>query len=139
MDRAKPRLRNKTHRFAMTFADSRPFLLTNMASLETLNAQIPTPVPMDRFRPNIVVSGASSFIEDEKEIRSIGSVEFIENVDCERCSITTVDQLSGEKTGPEPLRVLAKTRRSPNGVVFGRRLVHSGPGKLRIGDRVSFS
>lgn len=119
-------------RAPISFADGYPFLLVTEASLEDLNARLPQPIPMDRFRPNPVVEGAPAFDEDSWGRIRVGDLELTVEKPCVRCAITTVDQASG-KTGREPLRTLAIYRRHPEGVRFGQNLIHQGEGTLREG------
>lgn len=120
----------------IAFADAFPFLLVSEASLGDLNRRLATPVPMDRFRPNLVVRGCDPFAEDGWLRIRIGRIEFRVVKPCARCSTTTVDQVSGER-GREPLATLATYRRVGNQVMFGQNLVHDGGGELRVGDEVT--
>lgn len=127
-----------------TFADAYPFLLTTEASLANLNDRLLTcgekPVPMNRFRPNLVISGAGAFAEDDWPLLKIGSATFRAGGPCERCVITTTDQLTAER-GKEPLRTLASFRRSPEdstAILFGQNLIHqTKSGSLHVGDKVT--
>lgn len=120
----------------VSFADAYPFLLVSEASLDDLNSRLETPVTMDRFRPNIVVSGTEPFAEDNYARVQIGAVSFRGPKRCERCVVTTVDPMTGER-GREPLRTLAKYRLSEQKVWFGMNLIHDHQGVLRVGDAVS--
>jgi hypothetical protein len=122
----------------VSFADGFPYLLIGASSLADLNTRLATPVPMNRFRPNIVMSGADAFAEDEWRRIRIGETTFHVVKPCARCVLTTVDQVSGEKTGAEPLRTLA-TYRTVNGkVMFGQNLIAENVGdEIRVGDRVT--
>jgi hypothetical protein len=116
----------------VSFADGFPLLLTSVSSLEDLNARLETPVPMNRFRPNVVVSGGAPFEEDGwKRVETCG-VTFRVGKPCARCAITTVDQETAE-TSKEPLRTLATFRAAKGGVMFGQNLLHDGLGTLRVG------
>ena len=118
-----------------SFADGFPLLLISEASLRDLNRRLEHPVAMDRFRPNLVVSGCDPYAEDGwTEIRT-GDAAFRVAEPCPRCAITTVDQRSGER-GKEPLRTLATYRKTDGQVWFGRNLIHTSPGALRVGDPV---
>lgn len=117
------------------FADGYPLLVLSLASLADLNARLAEPVPMNRFRPNLVVGGCPAFAEDTWKRIRIGDVNFQLVTACERCSITTVDQATGVQ-GKEPLSTLATFRRIGGGVIFGRNVVHQGVGTLRVGDVV---
>ena len=117
------------------FADSFPFLTISEASLGDLNGRLEEPVPMDRFRPNLVVRGCEPYAEDGWNRVRIGALSFRAAEPCTRCAIVTVDQRTGVR-GKEPLRTLATYRGSGDGVRFGRYLLHASPGTLRVGDPV---
>lgn len=119
------------------FADGYPFLLTTRPSLADLNARLAEPVPMARFRPNIVVDGdIEAFAEDGWRRLRIGDVEFDVVKPCARCVVIATDQQSGARA-KEPLRTLASYRRADGGgVIFGQNLVHRGRGTIRLGDPV---
>lgn len=116
----------------VAFADGFPFLLTSKRSLAELNRRLEEPLPMNRFRPNLIVEGAAAFSEDSWKTIRIGEVVFSVVKPCARCAVTTVDQESGER-GKEPLQTLSAFRRGPNGVEFGQNLIHHGTGALRRG------
>ncbi|MBV6522637.1 MAG: putative protein YcbX [Gemmatimonadaceae bacterium] len=122
----------------VTLCDGAPLLLIGSASLDDLNARLPAPLPMNRFRPNVVVSGARPFAEDGWTSIRIGDVTFEVAKPCARCVTTTVDQATGE-TGVEPLRTLATYRRRGAGVLFGQNIAHHAPGVLRLGDVLRIS
>jgi uncharacterized protein len=116
-------------------ADGFPFLLISEGSLAELNARLEQPLPMDRFRPNLVVGGCDPYAEDGWRVVRIGSITLRVAKPCARCAITTVDQRTATR-GKEPLRTLATFRRSGTKVLFGQNLVHDGTGVLRAGDPV---
>lgn len=122
----------------VAFADGYPVLIVSEASLTDLNARLQTPVPMDRFRPNIVVSGCDAFAEDGWRQIRLGDLTLDLVKPCDRCSITTVDQNTGDadRTGSEPLRTLATYRKDGKRVLFGQNAVHHAPGMVRVGDAV---
>jgi uncharacterized protein YcbX len=115
------------------FADGFPFLVISQASLDELNRRLVTPVPMGRFRPNIVVDGCEPHAEDGWSRITIRDVTFSVVKPCARCVITTTDQGTGRRS-PEPLRTLAAYRTTNGEVLFGQNLVHSGRGGIRLGD-----
>jgi uncharacterized protein YcbX len=115
------------------FADGFPFLLISEASLADLNGRLETPVPMNRFRPNLVITGVEPFAEDHMGTFAIGGMRFTPVKPCDRCVITTTDQATGER-GVEPLRTLATYRRRNGQVLFGQNVIHSGTGRLHVGD-----
>jgi len=117
----------------VSFADAFPLLLISRMSLEDLNARLTDPVPMNRFRPNLVIEGTSPFEEDTWKSLQIGSVSLRVAKPCSRCTLPTVNQDTGE-TGKEPIRTLATYRTRDSKVYFGQNLIHSGPGILKVGD-----
>jgi uncharacterized protein YcbX len=123
------------------FADGYAVLLTNAASLDNLNTHLVTPdaqpVPMTRFRPNIVVEGAAAWAEDTWKTLRIGDVVFDVVKPCGRCIITTIDQETAIKS-IEPLPTLKRYRRSSDGtkVLFGQNLTLPRAGIVRVGDVV---
>jgi MOSC domain-containing protein len=119
----------------LSFADGYPFLLTSEASLEDLNRRMAEPIPMERFRPNIVVSGTPAFAEDEFAQVRLGELSFRGVKRCDRCPVTTIDIETGERS-KEPLRTLATYRKWDSQVWFGMNMIHDGPGVLRVGDPV---
>lgn len=116
----------------VSFADAFPFLVLSDASLADLNARLTVPLPMTRFRPNVVVAGCEPYAEDGwRGFRSCG-IEFRVVKPCARCVVTTTDQRTLER-GPEPLRTLATYRRRANDVLFGQNAIHRGTGRLTVG------
>lgn len=121
----------------VSFADGYPFLIISEASLEDLNSRLETPLPMNRFRPNFVVSGTEAFAESDWKTFKIGENIFHNVKPCARCVVTTVDQSTGEQ-GKEPLTTLATFRKTDDGrILFGENLIHEQKeGQLRVGDVV---
>lgn len=129
----------------VSFADSFPFLFATTASLRALNETIAAdggaPVGMERFRPNIVIDTDEPWAEDHWARLDVGGTAFDLVKPCDRCVVTTRDQMTGEATGKEPLKSLAKLRRSADervsGVLFGWNARLSGEGGvIRVGDPV---
>lgn len=127
----------------VSFADAYPFLLISQASLDDLNGRLATPVPMNRFRPNLVVSGCDAFAEDQWGTIQIGALTFNVAKACSRCTIPTVDQQTGVR-GKEPITTLATYRCWDGQIWFGQNLVQMGDemgtkvaGELQLGDRVT--
>ncbi|OEY67387.1 MOSC domain-containing protein [Marinobacter sp. X15-166B] len=119
------------------FADGFPFLVVNQQSLDDLNRRLDHPVDIRRFRPNIVVSGAPAWDEDEWRELQIGGLAFDLVKPCSRCIMTTVDPDTGiNSAGAQPLRTLGQFRRTLDGVIFGMNAVHRGEGSLASGDQV---
>jgi uncharacterized protein YcbX len=119
----------------IALTDGAPLLLIGAASLDDLNHRLPKALLMNRFRPNLVVSGADAYAEDTWKRISIGAMRFEITHPCARCVATTVDQTTAEK-GDEPLRTLATYRRVGSGVMFGQNATHHAPGRIRVGDMV---
>ena len=122
---------------SVSFADGYPCLLVSTASLADLNGRLANPLPMDRFRPNLVVEGCGPFAEDNWRKFSLGDVVFRFAGLCARCSVTTVDQESGERKTNEPLQTLAGYRHNEKGVVFGVNLIPEGTGGISVGDKIT--
>ncbi|MEV8531690.1 MOSC N-terminal beta barrel domain-containing protein [Streptomyces sp. NPDC051211] len=126
----------------VTLADGYPVLITTLASLDALNALIAQgehpeegPLPMNRFRPNVVVSGATAWAEDHWRLIGIGDAVFRGAKECGRCIVTTTDQETTRR-GKEPLRTLALHHRIGRSLAFGRQLVPVRTGTVRVGDEV---
>ena len=146
----------------VSFADGYPLMVLSVASLADLNERILSTLkdadegvrvalPMNRFRPNIVVSGSEAFAEDNWKKIKIGDAVFRSTKPCERCVVTTVDQISGEFDGKEPLKTLASYRMAKmvmpehyeslgvgaNAVLFGQNLITETPGvTIKAGDQI---
>jgi uncharacterized protein YcbX len=103
----------------VAYHDDAPIHIISEASLEDLNRHLEAPLPMSRFRPTIVVSGATPFDEDTWPRIAVGDAVFRAVKACTRCMITTIDQELGVVSGPEPLKTLATFRRKGDGVAFG--------------------
>jgi uncharacterized protein YcbX len=116
------------------FADGYPILLASEESLADLNARLEWPVPMDRFRPNLVVKGCEPFDEDTWSRIRIGepSVEMAVVKSCARCLVTTIDKETLEKS-KEPLKTLASYRRRDGGAMFGQNIIPLNEGRLELG------
>ncbi|MFE0802217.1 MOSC domain-containing protein [Streptomyces sp. NPDC058812] len=126
----------------VSFADGFPLLLAATASLDALNSLIAEgehadegPLPMNRFRPNVVVSGTDAWAEDGWSRVAVGEVDFRVAKPCGRCVVTTTDQGTAER-GREPLHSLGRHRRVDGKLVFGQNLVPVGRGTIRVGDPV---
>ncbi|CAL99675.1 hypothetical protein A8924_0721 [Saccharopolyspora erythraea NRRL 2338] len=122
------------------YADSSAVHVLSLASLDQLNERLVergAPAhPMSRFRPNIVVTGWEPHTEDLVRRVTIGGSELGYTKLAVRCAVTTVDQDSGRRSGPEPLRTLAGYRRAEGGIVFGAKFAVLETGKLSVGDEV---
>ena len=120
----------------VSFADGFPFLLISEESLADLNRRLAEPLPMNRFRPNLVVAGGEPYDEDRWTQLEIGGIRLRVVKPCGRCVVTTTDQTTGER-GKEPLRTLATYRKRDGEVMFGQNVVHENTGRLRVGDSVT--
>ena len=110
--------------------------LLGEGSLEDLNQRLETPVPLERFRPNLVIAGVPAFAEDSWRTIQINQQLFHVVKPCDRCAITTVDPVRGVMTGKEPLATLARYRTFDKKVLFGQYLLSREPGMLHVGDAV---
>ncbi len=146
----------------VSFADGYPLLLLGEASVAELNERLhdryhgdeygeKLPLPMNRFRPNVVVQGSEPFEEDKWATIRIGEAMFRVVKPCARCVMTTVDQAKGEFDGKEPMKTLATFRlakqafpetfedfgHTPNAVLVGENLIPENPGvRINVGDRL---
>lgn len=122
------------------FVDVAPILITNEASLADLNARLAKPVPMNRFRPNVVVEGIDAF--DEDNLSSLGTEDFklVRATHCERCAVTCTDQETGERES-EPLSTLRSYRHREGGyaggVMFGVYMGVEGQATVKVGDTLT--
>jgi uncharacterized protein len=117
----------------VSFADAFPFLLLSEESLSDLNRRLAEPLPMNRFRPNLVVAGGEPYAEDGWNGFQLGGMNLRAVKPCSRCLVTTTDQSTGRRD-QEPLRTLATYRNFGGKVMFGQNVVHEGTGRFRIGD-----
>ncbi len=147
----------------VSFADGYPLMVIGEGSLADLNNRIAEshedsdevpefqPLPMNRFRPNLVVSDIDAFAEDSWQKIRIGEAVFRSTKLCERCVITTIDQPVGELASKEPLKTLATYRMAKdiipdryealgvgaNAVLFGQNLIAETPGEqINVGDHI---
>jgi len=118
-----------------SFADAYPFLLVGEASLQDLNSRLQEPVTVKRFRPNIVFSGGLPYQEDEIGEFAINNMHFTGIENCARCMVPNVDPETGI-SGKEPVKTLATYRLHNKKINFGRNVVHSGTGTIRVGDEI---
>ena len=115
------------------FADGYPILLVSEESLQDLNTRLAEgPVPMNRFRPNLVVKGCEPYAEDTWNKIKIGDVELAVVKPCPRCVVTTIDKDTLERS-KEPLKTLATYRRHPLGAIFGQNVIPINEGNLWLG------
>ncbi|MGH9412134.1 MAG: MOSC domain-containing protein [Terriglobales bacterium] len=125
----------------VSFVDALPVLITTMESLGDLNRRMEKPLPMNRFRPSLVVSGAEAWSEDSWKMLCIGKLLLSIAKPCLRCAVTTTDQQTGVRDGREPLATLGKFRRvdqaSGSGVAFGQYAVPLAEGAVAVGEEVA--
>lgn len=124
----------------VSFADGFPYLLVGQSSLDALNERLTEPVPMNRFRPNIVFEGGRPFEEDQWAEFQAGNVLLKGVKPCGRCIMTTINQDNASKQA-EPLKTLTSFRKSGNKVLFGQNVVlldAERPAKvIRVGDAIT--
>lgn len=118
-----------------SLSDGYPFLLIGQESLDLLNSKLETPLPMNRFRPNLVFTGGKPHAEDNWKQFKINDIIFKPVKPCARCVITTINQQTGEQS-PEPLKTLSTYRSIGNKVMFGMNLLHEGKGAVSVGDEI---
>lgn len=122
------------------FADAFAWLIISQASLTDLNSRLERPLPMNRFRPNIVVDGLPAYGEDEVHQFSADGITLRVVKGCTRCAIPTTNQATGEREGDEPLRTLRSYRfsRELKGVLFGQNsILIAGAGRqLAVGQQL---
>ncbi|MBA3857356.1 MAG: hypothetical protein C0507_10655 [Cyanobacteria bacterium PR.3.49] len=122
---------------SVRFQDQYPLLVISTSSLEALNEKLEKRLPMNRFRPNIVIEGCNAFEEDEfKTLTSASGLTLTSAKPCARCVITTTDQKTAERS-VEPLKTLATFRNSEQGVLFGQNLLVTQGGTLKVGDELT--
>jgi uncharacterized protein YcbX len=114
------------------FADGYPILIISEESLHDLNSRLDSPVPMNRFRPNLVVKGGTPFAEDTWKRIRIGEVEMALVKPCPRCVVTTIDKETLAKS-KEPLKTLEKFRRHELGAIFGMNVIPLNEGRIETG------
>ena len=127
----------------VSFADGYPLLLATSASLAQLNDWIADgpradegPLPMTRFRPNVVVDGTTPWDEDGWRRIRIGAAEFRVVKGCDRCVMTMTDPDTAERT-KEPIATLARYRRWDGETWFGMNIIPDTPGaEIAVGDEV---
>ncbi len=124
------------------FVDVAPILVTNTASLADLNNRLEVSVPMERFRPNIVIEGVEAFGEDNVSALQGDGWRLVRATHCERCAVTCTDQLTGERSS-EPLATLKSYRKREGGyaggVMFGAYMGVEGSASVRVGDTLTLA
>lgn len=136
---AGERVRGDNPTVGQSFADGHPMLTCTTGSLVDLNSRLDVPVPMERFRANIVIENNEAWAEDSWKTLQAGAVQLHMAKPCPRCVVTTIDQQSGIKASADPLQTLVKFRfsREFQGALFGQDTVALVLGTLRVGDDVT--
>ncbi len=120
----------------VSFADGFPYLTASLESLAELNSRLDEPVEMARFRPNIIIEGASGpHDEDTWAHFRVGELDFYSVKPCVRCVMTTIDPQTAQQ-GKEPLKTLATYRRVENKILFGQNVMARAEGVVRVGDSI---
>ena len=117
------------------FADGYPILLISEESLQDLNTRLASPIPMNRFRPNLVVRGCEPYAEDTWNKIKIGDVELAIVKPCARCEVTTIDKETLERS-KEPLKTLGRYRKHKLGAIFGQNVIPLNKGRIQVGNTV---
>ncbi len=118
-----------------SFSDGYPFLIIGQSSLDELNRKLEKPLPIDRFRPNIVFTSGEPHAEDSWKHITINAIDFYGVKTCGRCIVTTIDQQTAV-AGKEPLKTLASYRTVDSKVKFGMNLLHKGEGVIKVGQKI---
>jgi hypothetical protein len=118
-----------------SFSDGYPLLIIGQASLDDLNNRLEIPLPINRFRPNIVFTGGQPYDEDTMEHIRVNEIDMYGVKLCARCVVTTIDQTNATKAR-EPLKTLAGYRMANNKIYFGQNILHSQAGVLKRGDAI---
>jgi uncharacterized protein YcbX len=119
----------------VSFADGFPILITNTQSLDDLNNRLQIPVPMTRFRPNLVIEGNLPWEEDHWKKIKIGEVVIRIVKPCARCVVTTINPETGEMN-KEPIHTLSLFRKENNNVLFGMNAIAEQFGLINEGDDI---
>ena len=126
------------------FSDGYPILVAGAGSLDDLNDKLRAAgreaLPMNRFRPNLVISGIEAFEEDYAETFQLGDAQLKPVKPCPRCPMPSVDQATGE-FGPDPLDIMQSYRAKPEldgALCFGMNsILLSGEGqRVRVGQEI---
>ena len=119
-----------------SFSDGYPLLIIGQASLDDLNSRLSEPLPMNRFRPNIVFTGGAPYDEDIMEQIVINGIDMYGVKLCARCVLTTINQTNGIKA-KEPLKTLAGYRMKNNKIYFGQNILYKQTGHLKVGEVIN--
>lgn len=128
-----PEYANKTD--IVNFSDGFPFLITSEASLDALNTALEQPIPMERFRPNLVIADCTAYEEDSWREIVINHINFRLPKPCSRCAVPTINTETAQKN-KEPLTTLNRLRKWNKKVYFGQNAIHDDLGELTVNDSV---
>ncbi len=120
-----------------SFSDGYPILIIGQASLDDLNQKLAQPVPINRFRPNLVFTGGEAFEEETWHEFTIGDSQLFGVKPCARCILTTIDHQTGKKTGKDPLYTLSTYRKAGNRILFGQNVLIGKGGSIAEGDTIT--
>ena len=120
----------------VSLADGYPLLIIGQASLDDLNGRLASPVPINRFRPNLVFTGGEAFEEDNWKYFTIGRNKFAGVKPCARCIVPTINQDTGEK-GREPMLTLSRYRKRETDIYFGQNVIAIDRNEIHEGDEIS--
>jgi uncharacterized protein len=118
-----------------SFSDGYPLLMISNESLTDLNNRMDTPLPMNRFRPNLVIEQVRPYQEDDMHSFEINNTLFYGVKPCSRCVVTTINQDTLQMS-KEPLKTLANYRRKDNNIYFGQNVIPASETTLNIGDTI---
>ncbi len=119
-----------------SFSDGFPVLMISEASLSDLNSKATEQLPVNRFRPNLVITGSAAFEEDTMKEFMINDIVFYGAKPSARCAVTTIDQSTAVK-GKEPLKTLAAYRGMNNKIYFGENVLAASTGSIAVGDSIT--
>ena len=124
------------------FVDVAPILVTSVESLADLNSRLENTIPMERFRPNVVIEGLGAFEEDNAPVLEVNGIRLVRATHCERCAVTCTDHLTGARAS-EPLKTLKSYRHREGGyaggVMFGAYMGVEGTGTISVGDTLTMA
>ena len=123
------------HGEVTSFSDGYPLLVIGQASLDHLNERLENPLPMDRFRPNLVFTGGEAHAEDQWHDFSTGEAAFTVAKPCARCVVTTIDQQTAAR-GKEPLKTLSTYRQQDHKILFGQYVLVKQEGSVMVGEAI---
>lgn len=122
----------------VNFSDGYPFLITSEASLHSLNQAMGLQLPMQRFRPNLIISQCESYAEDSWREITINNIGFRLPKPCSRCPVPTIDIETAQR-GKEPLTTLNRLRKWNKKVYFGQNALHNNTGELSVNNIVTIN